>query len=293
LKHIHFIVNPVAGSGHTVINSNLLKKHFEPNLYTVTVKESSYKKHAIQLTQDSIHEGAHIIVACGGDGTINEVASCLVNSPVVLGVLATGSGNGLASNLKIPKDVLKAIKLLKNQNIKHIDVGRFNTKYFFSNAGIGFDARIVKHYAESGQRRLTSYIRASLKSFKDYKHENLVEATVNGKTIFTRHFMIFASNSNELGYKISLTPDASLQDGLLDILLVSKLSKIRTLFFGFLMLFKKQHILKEVESFQTKRVQLKRQEGNTFNSQIDGEFYSLEDETITVSILEKSLKVIA
>lgn len=292
MTHIHFIVNPIAGSGNTLINRDLLEKHFETNLFVITLKKSLYKKHAVQLTQDSIREGAQIIVACGGDGTINEVASCLVNSTVVLGILATGSGNGLASHLHIPKDILKAIKIIKNQNIKQIDVGSFNSKYFFSNAGIGFDARVVKHYEASCQRRLTSYIKASLKSLKEYKYQNQVEVKVNHKIIQIRHFMIFVSNSNELGYKISLTPKASLQDGLLDLLLVSKLNLFKTLLFGFLMLIKKQYLLNEVESFQTKNIQLKRLKGTAFNSQIDGEFYSIEDQLVTISILEKGLKVI-
>ena len=109
ITHIHFIVNPIAGSGKNKIHLDLLHQFFEPENYKVTIKYSEYKRHSTLLTQDSIKEGATIIVACGGDGTINEVASCLVNTNIVLGIMAMGSGNGLASNLKIPKNIKKII----------------------------------------------------------------------------------------------------------------------------------------------------------------------------------------
>ncbi len=115
MRHIHFILNPIAGSGNNNLDLALLKKHFNPEDFTIAVKPTGYKKHAIKLTQDSIAENADVIVACGGDGTINEVASCLVNSTIILGIVPIGSGNGLASNLNIPKNLNKALALIKKQ----------------------------------------------------------------------------------------------------------------------------------------------------------------------------------
>jgi YegS/Rv2252/BmrU family lipid kinase len=293
MLQIHFIVNPIAGNGNTIITTEYLSTFFETNIYQIIVKITKYKKHAIELTLDSINEGASIIVACGGDGTVNEVASCLVNKDIVLGILSIGSGNGLASNLNIPKKIDKAIELIKLKSIKQIDVGCFNDLYFFSNAGIGFDAKVVKHYEDSGVRRLYSYIKASLKTINDFKYENLIEVDINQELIELRHFMIFISNSNELGYKVSLTPKASLQDGLLDVLIISKLSKIKTILFGVLMLLKKHFILKEVRSIQTKSLTLTRKEGAVFFTQLDGEYHAIADKNIVFNIKEKSLNVIA
>jgi YegS/Rv2252/BmrU family lipid kinase len=242
---------------------------------------------------ESIKEGANIIVACGGDGTINEVASCLVNSNIALGIMAMGSGNGLASNLKIPKNLNKALLLLKNQNVKKIDVGRLNDNYFFSNAGVGIAANVVRHYENSKKRKLWSYINASIKSLRELKIEIPIKVTTDNQTLSVNSLMLFISNTNELGYKVSLTPKASLQDGLLDIILVSKTNRFRKFLFGFLILYKKHHMLQEVKSFQTKKVQFSRQNENYFHSQIDGEYFTVNDKSISISVMEKSLWVIA
>jgi YegS/Rv2252/BmrU family lipid kinase len=293
LKNIHFIVNPIAGSGKNSIDLDMLLQFFEPEYYKVTVKYSEYKKHATALTLESIQDGATIIVACGGDGTINEVASCLVNTNVVLGIMAMGSGNGLASNLKIPKNIKNALVLIKNQNVKKIDVGRLNDYYFFSNVGVGIAANVVKHYENSNKRKLFSYLKASLKSLRELKNENLIQITTEEQTFLINPLMLFISNSNELGYHVSLTPKASLQDGLLDIILVPKTNRFKTILFGLLILFNKHQILRDVNSFQTKKAELMKQNEDYFHSQIDGEYCTVNDKSISISVLEKSLSVIA
>ncbi|WP_103192041.1 diacylglycerol/lipid kinase family protein [Formosa algae] len=103
MKQIHFIINPIAGSGEKRLSINILRKFFELEAYNIELKYSSFKGHAIDLTKESINQEADVIVACGGDGTINEVASVLVGTGIPLGILPIGSGNGLASHLKIPK----------------------------------------------------------------------------------------------------------------------------------------------------------------------------------------------
>lgn len=292
LKHIHFIVNPVSGSGTQVISQAFLNNFFDKTDYEITVKTSDYKKHAKVLTKSSIAEGADIIVACGGDGTVNEVASCLVNTNIILGIIPLGSGNGLASNLKIPKTIESAIALIKTQSVKKIDVGLINEHYFFSNTGIGIDAQVIRHYENSNERKLISYLKSSLKALKTLKYKNKITVEVNGQTIQTYPFLVFISNSNEMGYKISLTPMASLQDGLLDVLIVSKMSWIKSLYFGFLILLKKPHLIKEAKCHQTKTIKIRQSNQTAYESQIDGEFFTIDKEAINISLLEKSLQVI-
>lgn len=292
MKHVHFIINPIAGSGKNTIDESFIREVFDNNEYDIVLKYTTHKKQAILLTQDSIKEGAFIVVACGGDGTINEVASCLVNTSIPLGIIPLGSGNGLASNLKIPKNIHKAIYKIYNQNIEKIDVGKFNNNYFFSNSGVGFDAKVVNHYENANKRRLSAYIKASLKSLRELNYDNEIEITINGNSIKTKPFMIFVSNSNELGYNVSLTPKASLKDGLLDVLIIHRLSKIKTFLFGLLMLFKKQHLLKEVESFQSNNIKINQFNSAHFQSQIDGEYHLIESSSIKITVLAKSLNII-
>lgn len=286
-------MNPVAGSGNHPISQKFLNDYFDKDEYVVTIKNSVYKKHAKILTKSSITEGADIIVACGGDGTINEVASCLVNTNIALGIIPLGSGNGLASNLKIPKRMEHAIALIKTRVVKKIDVGVINEHYFFSNTGIGIDAQVIMHYEKSNERKLISYIKSTLKALRGLNYRNKITVEINGETIQTNPFLVFISNTNEMGYKMSLTPMASLQDGLLDVLIVSKMSKLKSLLFGVLILFKRHHLIREAKSYQSNAIKIRQANQKPYESQIDGEFFNIESDAITISLLEKSLQVIA
>ena len=292
MKIVHFIVNPIAGKGKPIITEQYLSNHFNKKDFSVTVKYSEYKGHAIPLTEQSIKENASIIVACGGDGTINEVASCLVNTNIVLGIIPIGSGNGLARNLKIPTNIEKAINNIKENSTIAIDVGKINDDYFFSNTGFGFDASVIKNYEASQDRSLWTYVMASIKSFKEYNKEDEVEIEVNGAIQMINPFLIFISNSNVMGYQMSLTPKASLQDGLLDVVMVPKLSKWKMLVFGVLMLLKKPELLKEVSCFQTNSIHLLRKNGTHFQSQIDGELFTIPSSSVSIQLKESSLLVI-
>jgi YegS/Rv2252/BmrU family lipid kinase len=293
LKHIHFIINPVAGSGNYQIPFELLEKYFDKSNFAISVKHSTYKKHSVALTQESIAENADIIVACGGDGTINEVASCLVGTDIKLGIIATGSGNGLASNLNIPKSIVKSLLTIKKQSVKQIDVGKINDKYFFSNTGVGFDAKVVKHYEESNQRRLSSYLKATFKTLNELDSDNTMKIDANDKNMELNPFLVFVSNSNEMGYNMSLTPNASLQDGLLDVIIIPKIGKLKFMWLGMLMFFKRLHIIKDIKSFQTEKLKLYKKGKEAFQTQIDGELYYFNANTINISILKKSLYVIS
>ena len=289
---IHFIVNPIAGHGRSSLTETLLEPYFVRGVHQLTVKHSEYKRHASQLTRESISEKANIIVACGGDGTINEVASCLIGSTIPLGIIPIGSGNGLASNLRIPKQLRKALEIIKNQWTVKIDVGKINDRHFFSNMGIGFDASVIKHYESSQKRTLSGYVRACLISLRDMGQNQKLSVSINDLNHFVDPFIILISNSNEMGYNLSLTPKASLQDGLLDVLIVSKIGRMKMLWLGVLIILRKVYWLKEAKSFQTKQLQLSRNDKNYFESQIDGELQEIDKGNLNISIQEKSLSVL-
>ena len=292
MTSIHFILNPIAGKGNHNVGKVFLEKYFDSSYFTISVKETKYKKHAIQLTKTAIQEGADIVVACGGDGTINEVATALVDTEIKLGIIPIGSGNGLASNLKIPKNTTKAIKAIKAAETTKIDVGSVNGTYFFSNTGFGFDADVIKNYEASERRTLSYYIKASLASFKNYNKNKELVVKINGVNEVINPFLIFISNSNELGYKMSLTPKASLQDGLLDVVIVPKIGKLKMLLFGICMLIKKPELLKWVQCFRTNSLSLFRTKGTCFQSQIDGELVTIQAPSVSVTIKNKALNVI-
>jgi YegS/Rv2252/BmrU family lipid kinase len=289
--NLHFIVNPIAGSGKNRLSATLLESFFPEKTYSITIKKTEFVAHAITLTKQSIKEGAEIVVACGGDGTINEVASCLIGTDVLLGIVPMGSGNGLASNLKIPKNLKKALKIIKNQQQMAMDVGTINGEPFFSNTGVGFDAHVISDFAESPTRQLFSYISSTIKTLRSYSYNNMVEVKYDSEKEVLSPFLLFISNSNEMGYKMSLTPRASLRDGLLDVVIVPQLSHLKLFVFTLLFLFKKHHWLKEVRFLEVTDIAIKSVDGVILKAQKDGELFILERSEIDVKVLPERLNV--
>lgn len=291
MTYIHFIINPISGSGKHNLTPELIQEHFPADLYTVKTDYTTRKKHAVELTAAAVQNNPDYIVACGGDGTINEVASCLIGTSIILGILPVGSGNGLASNLNIPRDFKKAIDIIKKGQTTLIDAGKINESYFFSNTGIGIDAMIIKKYENSGRRTLVSYIKSALISSFEFKSESSI-ISFEEQTISTNPFMVFISNSNEMGYNMSLTPKASLHDGLLDLVIIPELSFVEKLVLGYYVLRNSVQKFKKAKHFLVTDIHIEIPSKIFTDAQIDGEHYKLKSNKIDVSILPHSLKVV-
>ena len=289
---IHFIVNPISGNGNNLITPKLVSGVFNFDEFKVKIKQTQRPKHAKELALKSIKEGADVIVACGGDGTVNEIASSLVGSNVKLGIVPMGSGNGLASALKIPKSISGALNVIKNSNSTQIDVGEINKHYFFSNTGIGFDANVINNYSKTKQRRLGSYLKASLLTFFNNPPSLSVKITTESKSLRLKPFMVFVSNSNEMGYDISLTPKASIQDGMLDAIIVEPLNKLEIIYFGFLLLIKRPQSFKKAHYFLTKNLEITNLEKGGVLAQIDGESVQIKANQINIQINQAALLVV-
>lgn len=289
--YLHFIINPISGKGKHNITKTMLRKHFPESDYRLEIDYSAYKKHAIELTKEAIAKNPDIIVACGGDGTINEVASCLVQTPITLGIIPVGSGNGLASNLQIPKNIEKAFAVLKKNIRCAIDVGKINNKYFFSNMGLGLDALVIHKYECAQKRTLPAYVSASLKASSEYKAPKAV-LEFNNQKIETEPFLLFISNSNEMGYNMSLTPSASLADGVLDLLIVPKCNFWQKLKLGTLVVMNRANLFKKAQRHLITDITIRIPEQAVTELQIDGEYFKLDTNQVNVSILPGSLKIV-
>lgn len=291
MKKIFFIVNPISGKGKHNITLQYIKTLFDEKAFDVHVLYSTYKRHAITLTQEALEANADIIVACGGDGTIHEVATEVVGKDVIFGVVPVGSGNGLASNLSIPKDIEKAILRVRDGKVMNMDVGCVNGEYFFSNMGFGIDATIIDNYEKSGKRKLGAYIKAALHSAKHYTTKKML-VTYKGETKEVNPLLLFISNSNEMGYNMSLTPKASLTDGLLDYLMVPKINIFKQLTFGLYVILKKTDKFRKTDYVQTDKitVEIVGQEKNGF--QMDGEYYEYDTNKFEISMIKGGLRVL-
>jgi diacylglycerol kinase (ATP) len=164
---IHFILNPNAGTNSLQKRERIVRLlNAIPNS---KVWQTERVKHATELTQIALTEGATKVIAIGGDGTINEVASALLKTNIPMGIIPMGSGNGLARHLQIPLQFEKALYRAIDGNIISIDAGIWNERPFFCTAGIGFDAQVASQFASRGKRGFLNYLYSTLLSLSRYQ----------------------------------------------------------------------------------------------------------------------------
>lgn len=171
-------------------------------------------------------EGFTDVVICGGDGTVNQVSSCLLGIDVNVGILPCGSGNGLAFAAKIPKSTSRALEVVFTGHPVFIDAFFINEKFSCMLCGLGFDAQVAHDFAEQPGRGLTTYVQQSIKNFIKAQPYQF-DITHAGETFPAEAYFISIANGNQFGNNFTIAPKASLHDGLLDVIVVKKMSKAR------------------------------------------------------------------
>lgn len=288
---IIFIINPIAGKGKGRMIETEIQNYFnQKNVEFETFLTESIG-HATEITNQVLTKNPDIIVVCGGDGTINEVAQALVGSNVALGIIPIGSGNGLAANLHIPKTTEKAFETILNAKINKIDAGKINENYFFSNMGLGIDADVINNYAQTKTRNFLGYVTASTKAIFNFQPKKFNIELDNEHTLDDDFYFVFCSNSNEAGYGISFSPNAKLNDGKLDFLAVKKLNFIQQIQFSANVLGKRIEKMKQAKVLQVNSVKFNSNQPNTI-AQVDGEAVIFNQNSIEVSIVPNALNVI-
>ncbi|MFQ5865208.1 MAG: diacylglycerol/lipid kinase family protein [bacterium] len=289
-KKLTLIVNPIAGGGkHQRDIIEFISEYFCQRDHEIAVKETTGRGEATEFAQQAVDNNADIVVAVGGDGTINEVGSGLVNTNVTMGIIPCGSGNGLARSLNIPQNLEQACQLILEGKICSIDVGKANERYFFLVAGVGFDAKVGKRFDDYPNRGPISYFYVGAKEFFVYKPE-WVKISLNGKTFEISPFVVAVANGRQYGNGAIIAPDAKLNDGLLDISIVHQLSffqvfgALRKLFNGEIKDFP------DAEFHKSQTVLIERQRPALVN--IDGEPI-WEGPVVECCVLPKALRVFA
>ena len=157
-KEIVFIVNPISGTHSKEFILHQIEKRLDHSLYNYTIRKTEYAGHAIEIARQAAEEKKDIVVAIGGDGTINEIGRSLIHTDTAMGIIPCGSGNGLARHLHIPLEARGAIDVLNQGYIKTIDYGTIDSRPFFCTCGVGFDAFVSLKFADSGKRGLLTYL---------------------------------------------------------------------------------------------------------------------------------------
>lgn len=187
---------------------------------------SQRRGHAHDLAAAAVRRGDRLVLAWGGDGTVNEVASALVGSATALGIVPGGSGNGLARELGLPLKAEMALRAALAASPRLIDAGQLGGRWFFSLAGIGFDAHVAAAFDQhQGTRGFTNYVRITVRELRRY---TCATYRVNGRPA-VRALLVTIANSGQFGNGARIAPDARIDDGQLDLVVFEERSRLSTL----------------------------------------------------------------
>ncbi len=221
-----FIYNP--RSGYNIRNPRVVeraRRFIAENAVRLdaTLVCTTHPHHATELARSAVADGCELVVAIGGDGTLNEVASGLVHTRATLGLIPCGSGNGLGRHLGIPHPDEHAFRTLLQGAPRLIDTGLVNgTHRFFNVMGFGFDAEISRRFHTLTRRGLPTYLRLIAGAWLHYRRPAVTIVEPDSARIATRAFILSVANSDQYGNNACIAPGATLDDGLLDLTLIRR-----------------------------------------------------------------------
>lgn len=286
--NILFIINPISGGKDKLRIPDLIDANLDRLKFNANFAFTEYIGHASEIAEEAANKSFDVIVAVGGDGTINEIANKVMQQNKILGVLPFGSGNGLARFLKIPMETAKAIKVINNCKVTVIDTGTFNEKSFFNMAGMGFDAHISSVFAGNKGRGLSGYMKLGLKEVLNYKPQSY-RLVIDGQEYLRTAFLISIANSSQYGNNAHIAPTASVSDGLLDVCIVKEFPIYKLPVLAYEMLSAKTDRSNLVEIIKGKNIRIFRASEDAIH--IDGEPFFMGTE-IAVAVKPLSLNII-
>lgn len=289
-KKIIFIVNPISGHHNKNHFPNLVESSIDKNKYDYTIVFTEYANHATELTMKAIEDGYEYIAAVGGDGTINEVAKCMIDKEQTLVIIPFGSGNGLARHLGLPFKVEKLIKDVINNGKKYkIDTATMNGVPFISLAGIGFDAMIADYFAKDENRGFLTYAKLITEKYPNYRQKEYTLILDDKTTIECKPFFVTFANSSQFGYNAEISPKASVQDGLLDVCIFKKPNILEVPIVATYFLAKQIDKSNFIDIYKAKKIQVFRKVDEVAN--VDGEPVEMSKDII-VEIKPLSLNIL-
>ena len=279
---IRFIINPSSGTGKQKGIEKYISKYLDNFEIIYTQKTGD----ATNISRKAVIENIDVVVAVGGDGTVNECLKGLVNTNTALGVIPCGSGNGFAYHIGMERNIEKAVKQLKDTQFEVIDSCTANGIPFVNVSGIGFDAHIANLFLTSTERGLVNYVKIIQRELK-YKAK---EYTINYNNIERKvtAYMIAFANASQYGNDARISPMADFKDGLIDFVIVKDFPKWKIPIFIYMLLTSKIHLSKYIEIIQCDKMTIKAV--NTL-LHLDGEPIKASN-PIEVTILPKSLKIL-
>lgn len=217
-QNILFIVNPISGVGKQKIVETMVRLHLDSDTFFYHFAYTEYAGHAREIAREASAD-YDAVIAVGGDGTINEVASALLGTDCSLGAVPTGSGNGFARHMGIPVSVERAVQMLNTAKPMTIDTASINGRCFVNVSGMGFDAEVGHLFALLGHRGPMAYVNISIRAFHHYFPQNYI-VEIDDTIISVKAFSMSFANTSQFGNNAYIAPDASVRDGLIDLSII-------------------------------------------------------------------------
>lgn len=287
-KNILFIMNPISGTARKAGIPGLIEERLDKEKFDYSVVNTMYAGHATEIAKEAKEKGTDIVVAVGGDGTVNEVARSIVQSGTALGIIPCGSGNGLARHLMLPMDIGKAIDLINRCEIHSLDYGIINDNPFFCTCGMGFDAFISMKFSEAGKRGPVTYIENVLREGLKYRPETYEVHDENGTHIH-KAFLISCANASQYGNNAYIAPQASMSDGLLDVIIMEPFDVLDAPQISIDIFNKTLDKNSKIKTFRTKKLHIRRDRPGLIH--YDGD-PTMTGEDVDISLIGKGIKVI-
>lgn len=288
-KKIVFVVNPISGTQGKKAILKWIEERLDRSIYDYSIVKTEYAGHATQITALAVQNHVDMVVAIGGDGTINEIARSLVHTSTALGIIPCGSGNGLARHLRIPMDPKGAIDILNHGYSVCIDYGKINNIPFFCTCGVGFDAFVSLKFADSGKRGLLTYLENTLHESLTYQPETYEIENEEG-TMKYKAFLIACGNASQYGNNAYIAPQASLTDGLMDVTIMEPFTVLDVPSLSFQLFNKTIDQNSRIKTIRAKKIKIHRANDGVMH--FDGDPLMAGKE-LEVEIIPNGLHVIA
>jgi len=290
-KHkVRFILNPFSGPKKNIDVVSIIQQHINHEIISIDLVYTEYAGHGTLLSKEAADLSYFAVVAVGGDGTINEIASELKNTNTALGVIPFGSGNGLSYHLGIKRDIIHAISIINLCEKALIDTAMINDTFFINVSGIGFDAKVAFMTKLNKKRGFWPYFIQTIKEIWGFRYMKM-KISHGDKQWTASYAMVSVANGSMYGYDFSIAPKASIIDGLFDVVLVKKAPIFRYLSLAFRMYFRSLHKSSLVTYFSCPTITIETLDAEYFH--VDGEGFRSKTSKYIIKIFPKSLHLLS
>jgi diacylglycerol kinase (ATP) len=298
------ILNPTAGNGNGKKSLPQIERLFTQHNLSFSLVHTEHPGHGIELARQAIQEGCQVVVAAGGDGTVNEVVNGLMLSKLEgtaippLGVLCVGRGNDFAGSMGIPEDLAGGVQALTAGFKRTVDVGRVaggsypNGRYFANCVGVGFDAiTTIEVHKLPRWGGYLAFMAAVLKTVFLYNKAPLARIEFDGNVITQRSLLISIMNGRRLGGGFIMAPSSLPDDGLFDLCIAEQMSSFAVI--KMIPHFTKgdQATQPAIKTGRAARITISAQDG-PLPAQTDGEIICVDGTRLDVEVLPRQLEII-